>query len=104
MNFKIEAAVEKPHTSHPGKSLYPWADIKVGQGIHVPDRVVKKEMENWSTNNVVWTDQTTIKRKPNDLKTSAKQWAKRNNKDVGWDAFRYEHPDNGWGVQINRVK
>ena len=104
MNFKIEAAVEKPYTSHPGKSLYPWADIEVGQGIHVPDRVVRKEKENWSTDNVVWTDQTTIKRKPNDLKTSAKQWAKRNNKDVGWDAFRYEHPDNGWGVQINRVK
>ena len=65
----------------------------------------KTNLENWSTSVVSLTDQTTtIKRKPNDLKTSAKQWAKRNNKDVGWDAFRYEHPDNGWGVQINRVK
>jgi len=38
------------------------------------------------------------------LKTSAKQWAKRANKDVDWDAFRYDHPENGPGVQINRVK
>ena len=102
MNFKIEAAVEKPHTSHPGKSLYPWADIEVGQGIHVPDRVVKTNLKGSSV--VSLTDHTTIKRKPNDLKTSAKQWAKRNNKDVEWDAFRYEHPENGWGVQIQRTK
>ena len=89
MNFKIEAAVDKPYTSHPGKSIYPWADVEVGQGFHVPDRV---------------EDGNTIKRKPNDLKTSAKQWAKRANKEVDWDAVRYDHPENGPGVQINRVK
>ena len=89
MNFKIETAVAKPYSSHPGKSIYPWAEVRVGEGFHVPDPID----ENGQL----------INRKPNNLKTSATQWAKRKDLIRTWEAFRYEHPVNGSGIQINRT-
>ena len=89
MNFKIEAAVAKPQTSHPGISIYPWADVGVGEGFHVPDPIDENGQP--------------VKRKPNNLKTSATQWAKRKGLGWTWEAFRYEHPENGWGIQIQRI-
>ena len=89
MTIKIDKAVKKPYSSHPGKSLYPWADVEVGQGFHVPDRVV---------------DGAPIKRRPGDIKNSAVQHAKRHENNTEWEAFRYDHPEGGPGVQINRTR
>jgi hypothetical protein len=87
-NFNIQAAIPKPYTAHPGVAKYPWGDVAVGEGFHVVDRVV---------------DGAPIKRRPNDLLNSARQWAKRRLNETQWEAFRYDHPENGPGVQINRT-
>jgi hypothetical protein len=88
MNIKIESAIPKPYTNHPGVSKYPWADVEVGQGFHIPDLVV---------------DGLPIKRRAGDLRTTGVQWAKRRANQTQWEAFRYDHPENGPGVQINRT-
>ena len=89
MTIKITTAVEKPYTSHPGRSIYPWNSVEVGQGFHVPDRVVNGEP---------------LKRRPGDIKNSATQYAKRRGNKSEWQAFRYDHPEDGPGVQINRTR
>tara|TARA_R110000751_G_scaffold11375_1_gene40320 strand:- start:2103 stop:2381 length:279 start_codon:yes stop_codon:yes gene_type:complete len=90
IKFDIKEAVERPYTSHPGKSLYPWKDVEVGKGFHVIDRIV---------------DGSSKKRHPGDIRNSATQWSKRSGNDTfEWQAFRYDHPENGPGVQINRTR
>ena len=89
LKFDIKDAIERPYTSHPGRALYPWPSVQVGKGFHVIDRVVDGE---------------TIKRRPGDILNSARQWAKRRSNQTEWEAFRYDHPEDGPGVQINRTR
>jgi len=77
-------ATKKPYSNRPGVSVYDWDSIDKGKAIFIPDANYKK-------------------RKANDLKTTANQWAARRELEREWEAWRTTL-DGTEGVWIQRVK
>jgi hypothetical protein len=82
--FKIIDAVEKPKTQRAGLQLYPWQDLEVGKGFHVPDANPDKPMRG------------------NQLGQTGNQWAKRQGVAARFQSFRYTI-DGSDGVFVQRV-